>query len=63
MEIGLRRWVILPSLNTISGFVVVYKGGDAVSVCFNTVAILFLCGIDNIAFEVGLSERLRARGG
>jgi hypothetical protein len=38
-----------------------FKGGDAMSVCFNTVAILFLCEVDNIVFTVGLSERVRAR--
>ena len=34
---------------------------DALSVCFNTVACLFLCEIDNIAYSIGLSERLRAK--
>ena len=37
------------------------SGGDALSVCFNTVAMLFLCEIDNICFRVGLSERVRSR--
>ena len=40
---------------------VLYKGGDALSVCLNTVAILFLCDIDNIAFDLALGERVRAR--
>lgn len=38
-----------------------YRGGDALSVCFNTVAVLFLCEVDNVAFAVGLSERVRTR--
>ena len=38
-----------------------YLGGDALRVCFNTVAILFLCEVDNIAYSVGLSENVRAR--
>ena len=29
--------------------------------CLNTVAILFLCDIDDIAFRLALSERVRAR--
>eukprot|EP01043_Picozoa_sp_COSAG02_P060413 COSAG02_NODE_7889_length_2803_cov_28.147189_4_plen_136_part_00 len=31
------------------------------SVCFNTVAVLFLCEIDNLAYAIGLGEKLRAR--
>ena len=34
---------------------------SALSVCFNAIALLFLCDIDNIAFVLGLSERVRAR--
>jgi hypothetical protein len=35
--------------------------GDALSVCFNTVAILFLAEVDNIIFQVALPEEVRAR--
>lgn len=35
--------------------------GDALSICFNTVAVLFLCEIDNMMFSIGLSERIRER--
>eukprot|EP01052_Picozoa_sp_SAG31_P031188 SAG31_NODE_3279_length_4470_cov_48.789293_4_plen_147_part_00 len=38
-----------------------FKGGDALNVCFNTVAVLFLCEIDNLAYAVFLPERLHAR--
>ena len=38
-----------------------YKGGDALSVCFNTVAVLFLCEIDNLLYAILLPERERAR--
>ena len=31
------------------------------TVCFNTIAVVFMCEIDNVAFEVGLAERIRAR--
>jgi hypothetical protein len=40
---------------------VAMKGGDALSVCFNTIAIVFLMEMDNMAFSLGLSERVRAR--
>ena len=57
----MRRWVFLPSLVMSVPILVLYKGGDALSVCLNTVAILFLCDIDNIAFDLVLGERVRAR--
>jgi hypothetical protein len=58
---GTRRWLFLPTLVLTVPILVVTKGGDALSVCFNTVAVLFLCEIDNIAYVMGLSERVRAR--
>ena len=58
---GVRRWTFLTILVTLVPMMVVLEGGDALSVCFNTVALLFLCEIDNICFHVGLSERVRSR--
>eukprot|EP01043_Picozoa_sp_COSAG02_P016893 COSAG02_NODE_753_length_17610_cov_23.119753_17_plen_480_part_00 len=59
--LGMRRWVFLPILVMTVPILVLLKGGDALSICFNTVAILFLCDIDNIAFDLALGERVRAR--
>jgi hypothetical protein len=39
---GVRRWMFLPALVGAVPTLVMYKGGDALSVCFNTIAILFL---------------------
>jgi hypothetical protein len=39
---GVRRWVFLPALVGAVPMLVLFKGGDALSVCFNTIAILFL---------------------
>jgi hypothetical protein len=39
---GVRRWVFLPVLVAAVPTLVLVKGGDALSVCFNTIAILFL---------------------
>jgi hypothetical protein len=39
---GVRRWVFLPTLVLVVSWLVMFKGGDALSVCFNTIAILFL---------------------
>lgn len=57
---GLRRWCFLPAIVGIIPSIIVLKGGDALSVCFNTVAILFTLEIDNLAFKLLLSERTRA---
>ena len=58
---GIRRWTFLPTLVTAAPALVQYKGGDALSVCFNTVAVLFLCEIDNLLYAILLPERERAR--
>jgi hypothetical protein len=39
---GVRRWLFLPALVAAVPILVVSKGGDALSVCFYTIAILFL---------------------
>ena len=58
---GIRRWTFLPTLVTAAPLLVLFKGGDALSVCFNTVAVLFLCEIDNLLYAILLPERERAR--
>ena len=58
---GIRRWLFLPTLVTVAPILVLFKGGDALSVCFNTVAVLFLCEIDNLLYTILLPEREQAR--
>ena len=58
---GIRRWTFLPTLVMAAPMLVLFKGGDALSVCFNTVAVLFLCEIDNLLYAILLPERERAR--
>jgi hypothetical protein len=58
---GMRRWTFLPTMVMAAPWLVQYKGGDALSVCFNTVAVLFLCEIDNLLYAILLPERERAR--
>ena len=58
---GMRRWTFLPTLTLAAPTLVLVKGGDALSVCFNTVAVLFLCEIDNLLYAILLPERERAR--
>ena len=59
--LNMRRWAFLTFLNIDVVLVVVYGGGDALSVCFNTIAVLFMCEIDNLCYQFGLGERIRAR--
>ena len=56
---GLRRWCFLPAIVTSCVQLVLFKGGDALNVCFNTIAVLFMMEIDNFAYVVGLSEPVR----
>jgi hypothetical protein len=59
--IFLRRTLFLPFMLGTVGTVVVIRGGDSLSVCFNTVAILFMAEADNMAYHLGLSEPQKAR--
>ena len=56
-----RKFTFLPGLVSTVPILVIYRGGDALSVCLNTVAVLFMCEIDNVAYSVGLSERVKTR--
>jgi hypothetical protein len=58
---GVRRYLFLPMLVTCILSLVLYKGGDALSVCFNAVALLFLADIDNYAYGFGLTDEQRVR--
>jgi len=40
---------------------VLTRGADALSISFNTIAVLFLCEVDNVSYYIGLGEHLRAR--
>ena len=42
----LRRYTFLPMLVAVVPAVVVFRGGDALSICFNTVAVLFLSEVE-----------------
>lgn len=40
---GMRRWLFLPILISAIPMLVMFKGGDALSVCFNTVRLSRSC--------------------
>jgi hypothetical protein len=58
---GARRWVFAPGLISVIGMLVGYRGGDALNLCLNAVAVLFVCEVDNLSFSIGLGERMRSR--
>ena len=58
---AMRRWIFLTLLTVAVPLLVVYRGSDALAICFNTVAILFMTEIDNVCYAMGLGERARAR--
>jgi hypothetical protein len=57
----LRRRVFILLVVMAATILVLFHGGDALSVCMNTVAILFIFEVDNAMFAVGTAERVRAR--
>ena len=57
--IGLRRHSFLAIFPGVILVVVTSLGADALSICFNTVAVLFLVDIDNVAYSVILDETVR----
>ena len=54
-----RYFLLLPNIIISVVALVLNAGGDVKSVCLNTVAVLFLLEIDNLAFLHGLGERTR----
>ena len=56
-----RRWVFVPSLMMAVVGVVVYSPGTPVNITFNTLALLFIVDIDNMAYQIGMQEKVRAR--
>ena len=53
-----RRWVFLPSLVCTVPLLVMVEGGDALQICLNTVAILFLCDIGETPPPVSAEPQL-----
>ena len=51
----------MPVLTSTVPTLIMFKGGDALSVCLNTVAVLFLCDVDNITYAILMDERVRTR--
>ena len=54
-----RYYIFLPNVVSSVVMLVLNDGGDVKNVCLNTVAVLFLLELDNLAFLHGLGERTR----
>jgi hypothetical protein len=60
-QILARHFIFLPAMVAAVPMVVAFKGGDALNICFNTVAIVFMCEVDNLCYQLALAERSRRR--
>jgi hypothetical protein len=57
----MRRWSFLPGLVGVGVGMTGMVASDVTSICFNTIAILFLAEVDDVAYKFGLNEKVRAR--
>ena len=55
----LRIFVFLPAVMASTYVLILVFGGSAVDICLNSVAVLFLVEVDNLAYYGGLSGKLR----
>ena len=56
---ALRRFVVLPYLSSCIQILTLGRGADALSICFNAVAVLFILEIDNQIYAHGMTESFR----
>ena len=54
-----RLFSFLPFILSSVVSLVLYRGASALAICLNTVAVLFLVELDNLAFSHGLNEETR----
>jgi hypothetical protein len=56
--LGFRRWVFLPGMVATAPTLVLLRGGDGLSICANTVAVIFLCQINSASYSILLSDTI-----
>ena len=56
---ALRRHFFLPGVPTTITMLLLTNGADAMSICFNSVALIFLCDIDDIFYSLALPHQTR----
>jgi hypothetical protein len=57
LRVQLFLWVLFMAVP----FVILSQGGSALQICFNTLAVLFLAEVDNMTYNLGMSERTREK--
>jgi hypothetical protein len=55
----IRRYAVLPVLIMSVPMLVVVQGSSGVSICLNSVGVLFVLEMDNLAYEYGIHEKNR----
>merc|ERR1712050_8977 len=56
---ALRRFALLPYLLGTGPPLVLYRGGDSLSICSNTIALVFIIDCDDYLYAYGLPHRMR----
>ena len=57
---ALRKYFFLPSVLVTIPLLIVTQGADALRVCFNTVALVFLLDVDDVAYDAAVPTRIKA---
>jgi len=55
-----RRFVVLPGVMSVAALLVSWRGADILSISLNTVAVLFLLDLDNLAYDFALPAKIRS---
>ena len=58
---AIRQFALIPMLLLTVVDLVSFSGSDAVSLCLNTVAVVFILEVDNLSYEYALEEQTRAQ--
>ena len=60
LTVILRRWALLPCVVSGAYTLIAYRGGDALNICLNTVALTFLINCDDLLYKHAVSDAERA---
>ena len=57
---GIRRYCFLPGLVATIPSLVMLKGADALSICLNSIAVLFITDVDNAIYDYMISDTVKS---
>ncbi len=55
-----RQFMLIPIIIVVIPMLIIFRGRDALSICLNAIAVLFLLEIDNYTYDYGVAERLKS---